>query len=147
MVKKCLFVVVLVVMSLCVGLAAVAGPLDDIKAGNQAAQSGNLKKAIELYTKAIDSKQLSRANLAVAYTNRGAAQDDMGQTDLAVLDFNRAIKADARYAIAYYNRSFAYEKRGLMDMALRDMERALALEPEDQHYQQRMQYLQFKSGK
>ena len=80
---------------------ALAGPKDDIRAGMKAAQNGDMEKAIELFTKAIKTGKLSKQNLAITYTNRGAANEDMGQTDLAVLDYNRAIKADPSYSIAY----------------------------------------------
>jgi tetratricopeptide (TPR) repeat protein len=145
MVKTCMVFAMLMVLVLTGGYAA-AGPMEDIKAGNLAAQSGDLKRAIKLYTKAIDSKKLSRANLAVAYTNRGVAQDDLGQSDLAVLDYIKAVKADPRYAIAYYNRSFVYEKKDLMGMALKDAEKALALSPDDKDYKERIEYLKYKMG-
>ncbi len=137
--------IVLVVVMFTAG-PALAGPKDDILAGMRAAQNGDMEKAVKLFTKAIKSKKLSKENLAIAYTNRGSANDDMGQTDLAVLDYNRALKANPGYAMAYYNRSFAYEKKRMFDLALKDIQRAMAILPGDGDFQHREAYLKHKLG-
>jgi tetratricopeptide (TPR) repeat protein len=123
---------------------AAAGGKEDILAGNRAAQAGDYAKAVELYTKAIESGGLSDHNLAVAYANRGSAKDDGGRTDQAIKDFNRALELDPGYAEAYYNRSFAYEKKGLLPLAVADMEKAVRLAPEDTYYTDRLKYLNAK---
>ena len=125
-------------------LPALSAAKDDITAGIKAAQAGKQKKAVELFSRAIDSGKLSRQNLAITYTNRGSAYDDLGQADLAVADFNRALKVKPKFAPAYYNRSYAYEKKGLLKLALKDMESAARLEPGDADYQDRLKYLRFK---
>lgn len=134
--------------ALCAALALImltapawAGPKDDIRAGIAAARAGRLQQAEQLFSKAINSGKLSRANLAIAYSNRGAARDDMGKTDQAIKDFTRATKADPKYDPAYYNRSYAYEKKKQLKMAYQDMRKALAILPTDPDYQQRLNYL------
>ena len=127
---------------------ALSAAKDDIVAGIKAARSGQQEKAIKLFTRAIDSGKLSRTNLAIAYTNRGSAHDDLNRADQAVGDFNSAIKADPKFSFAYYNRSYAYEKKGLLKLALKDMETAAGMEPGDADYKDRLKYLKFKaSGK
>ncbi|MGD8564677.1 MAG: tetratricopeptide repeat protein [Desulfarculaceae bacterium] len=118
-----------------------AAGVDDIRAGNDAARSGNLKKAIELFTKAIKSGRLSKENLAIAYNNRGSAWDDQGRADQAIRDYNKAVKTNPKYAEAYYNRSFAYERKGLFKLALADIKKAASLEPNEALYRERHQYL------
>ena len=87
--KNALVYSIIVLVGLCLAAQpALAGPKDDIRAGMRAAQNGDMEKAIKLFSKAINSKKLSKANLAITYTNRGSAYDDMGQTDMAVLDYN-----------------------------------------------------------
>ncbi|MBU4277562.1 MAG: tetratricopeptide repeat protein [Proteobacteria bacterium] len=124
---------------------ALAGGKDDIMAGNLAAQAGQFKKAEALYSKAIASKQLTPANLAVAYNNRGSARDDLGRTKAALADYNQAILTDPSYAEAYYNRSYAFEKMKLWPRALADAIRAAELQPNDETYLQREHYLRSKA--
>ena len=87
-VPRTLFIALLAVLAL--AAVALAGGKQDIVAGNQAAQDGQFKKAITLYTKAIESGQLTATNLAVAYNNRGSAHDDLGQPKAALADYNQA---------------------------------------------------------
>lgn len=135
------------IMILTLALPGLAAPKDFIRAGNQAARDGQMLEAVTHYTTAIDSGQLSAGNLAVALANRGAAQDDLGKTALAIKDFNRAIKADPTYDPAYYNRSFALEKQKNLRAAYQDMRKALSLMPNDPDYQQRLNYLMHELGK
>lgn len=124
--------------------AAPAGAADGkalIVQGNQAAARGEFARAVRLYTKAIDAGGLSKANLAVAYMNRGSARDDSGRTDQAIADFTRALEHDPGLDLAHYNRSFAYEKKGLIQLAAADMEKAVRLNSDDKDYQDRLAYL------
>ncbi len=142
-VPRTLFIALLAVLAL--AAVALAGGKQDIVAGNQAAQDGQFKKAITLYTKAIESGQLTATNLAVAYNNRGSAHDDLGQPKAALADYNQAILTDPSYAEAYYNRSYAFEKMKLWPRALADAIRAAELQPNDEVYLQREQYLRSKA--
>ena len=125
-------------------LSLAAGKAD-ISAGNRAAQAGQFKKAVALYSQAIASKQLTPANMAVAYNNRGSARDDMGQTKAALADYAQAIAISPEYAEAYYNRSYTYEKLKQWDKALADGTKAAELQPNDETYLQREHYLRSKA--
>jgi tetratricopeptide (TPR) repeat protein len=138
-------IIVIVMLSVfTLAAVALAGGKDDIAAGNKAAQDGQFKKAVSLYTKAIGSKQLTPANKAVAYNNRGSAYDDMGQTKAALADYAQAIAIDPAYAEVYYNRSYTYEKLKQWKKALADASKAAELEPNDETYLQREFYLRSK---
>jgi len=138
----------LMFLAACLTAAPVmAGPREDIKAGNAAAQAQNLDQAIKLFSKAIKSGRLSPDNLAVAYNNRGSAYDDKGMGDKAIADFNQAIKIKPKYAEAYYNRSFTYEKKGMLASAMKDIEQAVRLQPQDDYYTNRMEYLNHRLSK
>jgi len=126
--------------------ALAAGPASDIVAGNQAAEAGNLDQAIKLFTKAIESKKLSKENLAIAYNNRGNAHDDKGNMDQAIKDYTKAIEINPEYDAAYYNRSYALERKGCLAQALADMEKAARLVPDDPDFQQRLEYLRAKKS-
>lgn len=132
--------------SLAVGPAWAAGsnPPGDILAGNEAAEKGDLDRAIKLFTQAIESKKLSKENLAIAYNNRGSAYDDKGNVDQAIKDFSKAIETAPEYDAAYYNRSYAMERKGKMAQALKDMEKAVKLVPDDPDFQMRLSYLKSK---
>lgn len=123
---------------------AMASPKDDIIKGNQAARAGRYQQAIRLFSKAISSGRLSRENLAIAYNNRGSAQDDLGRPEQALADYTQAIKIAPSHADAYYNRSFVHEKQGRMKQALADMQTAVRLQPQDPDFRQRLNYLRTK---
>ncbi|MCF8115722.1 MAG: tetratricopeptide repeat protein [Desulfarculaceae bacterium] len=131
-------------LCLCLAAPALAGGKDEIPAGNRAAPAGKFKTAISHYGKAIEAGDLSPANMAVAYNNRGSANDDLGRRKAALADFARAIKLQPDYAETYYNRSFTYEKMGQYKKALADAKKAVALRPKDQTYLQREYYLATK---
>lgn len=134
-------------LALCLaGAAAQAGGKALIEKGNQAAMKGKMDQAAALYTKAIEAGDLKKANLSVAYSNRGSARDELGQPTEALGDFTKALELDPKNAEAYYNRSFLYEKEGLIKLAKEDMTRAVRLKPRDADYTERLKYLQFKLG-
>jgi tetratricopeptide (TPR) repeat protein len=139
--KKIVSILVLACAALYLCTPALAGGKDDILAGNQAAMAGKFKTAVKHYTRAIALGQLNDKNLAVAYANRGSANDDLGRRQTAMADFAQAIKLDPGFAEAYYNRSFAYEKSGQIKKALADIKKALELTPGDKAYIQREYYL------
>lgn len=145
MLRKCASLVVLALVSLLLAAPAeAAAPVNDIMAGNRAAEKGDLDRAIKHFTAAIESGKLSKENLAIAYNNRGSALDDKGQTEKAIADYSKSISINPRYDAAYYNRSYAYERRGKLAEALQDMERAVQIEPDDSDFQQRLTYLKSK---
>ncbi len=101
------------------------------RAGVQAQNRGIFGKAIEFYSLAIESGDLSRRDLARVYNNRGAAYKNMEFYDLAIDDYNTAIRLKKEYARAYYNRAIAFGSMGLLDDAIKDYSTALQLKPGD----------------
>ena len=85
----------------------------------------DLGAAIDAYTKAIELDP----TLAVAYSNRGSAKDDLGQPADALADYDRAIELAPTLASAYSNRGNA--KRSLRQPAdaLADYDQAIELNP------------------
>jgi lipoprotein NlpI len=74
---------------------------------------------------------LSAADKARAYNNRGNAYDEKDQEDLAIADYSTALKIDPKFAIAYRNRGRAYNAQGKYDLAIRDFSAAVRIVP---HY-------------
>src|ERR1700722_7914148 len=80
-----------------VGLgAACADPIADASAGQDALNKGDLSGAINLFTRAIDSRSLPRAGLESAYVERATAYAGLHRYDLALadLDFAQTISPD-----------------------------------------------------
>jgi tetratricopeptide (TPR) repeat protein len=66
---------------------------------------------------------------AVAYINRGNAYARKGQHDLAIADFDQAVRLNPNDAGLYYNRGRAYAKKGLADSAISDYDHAIRIDP------------------
>lgn len=130
-------------MAVALALAFAAGPAlagaldevsetiatDNVAAGLAAHSRGDNKGAIQRYTQAIESGNLSRANLAVAHNNRGNAHEDLGDLQAAMADFDRAIRLDAGFGEAYFNRAYLHYRLGRFDAAILDYDRAIQLIP------------------
>ena len=66
----------------------------------------------------------------MSYFNRGDTYDKLGQYQLAIEDFNKAISLKPDYANAYYNRGIAYVKLGQYQLAIEDYNKAISLKPD-----------------
>jgi tetratricopeptide (TPR) repeat protein len=97
-------------------------------------------------TTSIQSGQLSTADLATAYYNRGNAYDDKGDHDRAIADYDQSIRLNPQDAKPYYNRAIAYEAKGDHDRAIADYAQAIGLNPQsaDAYYNRGVAY--FKKG-
>ena len=75
---------------------------DNANAGLAAENRGDYDEAIRLYTKTIESGDLSRENLPIVYNNRGRLWLLIkGDKDLAIADFNKAIELEPQNDIVY----------------------------------------------
>ncbi len=63
------------------------------------------------------------------YYNRGIAYDKIGQYQLAINDYNKAISLDANYVNAYNNMGIVYGKLGQYQRAIENFNRAIGLAP------------------
>lgn len=85
---------------------------------------GDYQAGIEDLTRALNAK----ADPTV-YVNRGDAWAALGNDDLAIADYDEAIRRYPRYAKAYFSRGFAWMNKGMRDMALKDFQKAHILDP------------------
>jgi tetratricopeptide (TPR) repeat protein len=130
--QRILFVAILLLsLMVCVTSPGWADGWDDADAGIAAAKGGDYDEAIRLFTKAIESGELSRENLSIAYYNRGNAWQSKGDSDKAIADYTKAIEIDPKHARAYYNRGKAWKKKGDYDKAIADYTKAIEINPKD----------------
>jgi tetratricopeptide (TPR) repeat protein len=74
-------------------------------------------------------KSAKGEKLADALDLRGAAYRSQGEINLAIADYNQAIKINPKLAQAYLNRGVAYDHKGDYDRAIQDFDQALKLKP------------------
>jgi tetratricopeptide (TPR) repeat protein len=129
--KKILFVsIFLLSLMVCVTSPTWAGGFDDANAGIKAVKVGEYDKAIRLFTKAIESGELSQDNLSIVYYNRGNAWRKKGNYDKAIADFTKVIEIDPQDVYAYYDRGYAWEDKGDYNKAIADFTKVIEIDPQ-----------------
>lgn len=93
---------------------------------SQALAEKDLRKAIELYTKAIELN----SHFAEAFCNRGYAKYLLGEKEDALLDYDKAIELSPNMPEAYNNRGNAKESLGDENGAIEDFDKAIELNPD-----------------
>jgi tetratricopeptide (TPR) repeat protein len=88
-------------------------------------------EAVDACTRLIDSAwyKYRPKDLAVAYSNRGAALSAKGDDDKAIEDLNEAVRLDPQLAMAFNNRGLAFQKKKKYDQAIQDFTTALGIDP------------------
>jgi tetratricopeptide (TPR) repeat protein len=114
-------------------ILAAAAPADAQSAKQIAWCNGDGGATPELEIKGctalIQSGKSYGRNLAIAYTNRGSAYDDLRDEDRAIADHDQAIRIDPKLDLAFNNRANAYGRKGEIERALADYDQAIRLNP------------------
>ncbi len=118
------------VLASLVPAAALAGALDDARAALALHKEGDVDGAVRLYSQAIAADELEPHNLAVAFYNRGNAYSAKRRYDLAIADFDFAVKLNPEYTIAYNNLANAHVAAGDYDRAVAVYDIAIRLRPD-----------------
>jgi hypothetical protein len=116
---------------LCASTAAWAGGVADADAGLARLNAGDAPAAVELFTRAIQSKELSPERLALTYHHRGMAFHREGQSGRAILDYTTALWNQnlprAFKPRTLNNRGLAFESINDFGSAMRDYNLALRM--------------------
>ena len=119
-----------ILVASCVAMSAWADGADDVNAGYEAFARGDPTLAVELYTRGIESGELTKEGLAIAYSNRCAAIYSLGLFESAVLDCDTAIELDPDDHFAYNVRGNARAAEFEHEEAILDFEKAIELDPD-----------------
>jgi tetratricopeptide (TPR) repeat protein len=92
-------------------------------------RGASLAQQIAGCTTIIESGGDSTRTPPAAFFNRGNAHSRQGEYDLAIQDFDQAIKLDPRYADAFNSRGMSYHSKGQNDRAIQDFDQAIKLDP------------------
>lgn len=85
---------------------------------------------VELCLKTIREVSEGKIKTETAiYFFKGGLDANNGQYDLAISNYNEALKINQKFANAYINRGLAYRNKGEYDRAISDYNKALEIEP------------------
>jgi len=90
---------------------------------------GDVSKAVEAYSQALKDTGLANDRRATILNDRGVANVRLGETKLALEDYNRAIELFPEYPVAYNNRGNLLLALGQYGEAMKDFDRAIVLAP------------------
>jgi tetratricopeptide (TPR) repeat protein len=107
-------------------VSTTAAPTDDMKVCIEA--SG--EPAVIACTRAIASNAFQERDLASLHAMRGAELSRTGQHDLALADYDQAIKIEPSAASIYTGRANVYLAKGDGDRAIADYSQAIKLDPQ-----------------
>lgn len=95
--------------------------------GVAAADTGNYRRAVGLFTKAIE---FSPNAVAGMYHHRGRANAELGKQQEAINDYDSAVRLRPGYADFYIDRGNSYQELVDYDKAVKDYEEAIRLNPD-----------------
>lgn len=114
----------------CVGaIAAAADAALKAQDASTALVRGDANQAVTDFTEALKDPALPNDRRATILTDRAVAYARLGQSKLAIDDFNRAAQLFPEYAAIYNNRGNLLLALGYPEEAIKDFNRAILLAP------------------
>ncbi len=101
--------------------------MDALKVGAEAERNGDYEKAINSYSRAIESGELPKPDLVAAYNARGKVYAQRSRFEQATADFDAAIRLNPDDAFGYYNRGRITQDD---DKARQEFDNAIRLKPD-----------------
>ncbi|MDJ0949844.1 MAG: tetratricopeptide repeat protein [Alphaproteobacteria bacterium] len=114
----------------CAATAARADALADLDAAWKAYIRSDYPRAVTLYTRAIDSGELTGRHLPDAYHNRGQSYKALGRYEAAVADFDSIIDLNPYFPQVYISRGQTRRAQGKPKLAIEDFGKAIEINPE-----------------
>ncbi len=129
MFRRILMAGLLLIVPLWGAHAAGVGSARSAQAAATALVRGDTSNAVVNYTEALKDTSLTNDRRATILNDRAVAYARLGQTKLAIDDFNRAVQLFPEYAAIYNNRGSLLLALGNANEAIKDFNRAIALAP------------------
>ncbi len=107
-------------------LVATTAHANDIA---QCSQRADAQMTIDACTRVLHRATLDDRLMAMVLNNRANAYGALAAYDLALADYDQAIRLDPIYAHGYFNRGSTYLEAGRHDLAVADFTRALEIDP------------------
>lgn len=128
--RTCILNVVAVLFVFVLAMPSWGGGVDLIKKGQAAEQAGNQNAALEAYGQAIQSGDLSAAQLGLTYYRRGAIKGFLGDNVGGIDDFSKSIQHNPKHGQSYSLRGYLRGTIGQYDLAEKDHVTAIDLAKE-----------------
>ncbi len=109
------------------GLPVWGQPVNDAE---RCATASDLQERLQDCSAAIESSQLSNADLAMTFYNRGYAYQSSGNYDAAIADYDQAVRLDPAFSLGFYARAAANYEKNNYGQAIRDYDEAIRLNPD-----------------
>ena len=129
MVQRIAITALLLIVPLSGAVGAGAGSASSAQLAASALVRGDTSQAVVSYTEALNDTSLTNDRRATILNDRAVAYARLGQTKLAIDDFNRAVKLFPEYAAIYNNRGSLLLALGIPNEAVKDFNRAITLAP------------------
>jgi len=99
---------------------------EGVDAALKAHERGKYEEAIKLYTEVLANDDLSAKNQSVAFYKRGNAHLSLGDFDMAIDDYTKALAKNPNLSQAFSQRGVAYERKGKLDQSMANVTRGKA---------------------
>src|SRR3989304_1749521 len=129
MLRRAVLAIALISLSPAGAYAAAADAAMKAQDAAPALVRGDPNKAVAGYTDALKDPALPNDRRATILNDRAVAYARLGQTKLAIDDFNKAAQLFPEYAATYNNRGSLLLALGYSDEAIKDFNRAIVLAP------------------
>ena len=101
-------------------------PQDQLQTLIDLYSQGQLRQALKQATALVQQFPMS----VVLYNIQGAVLQELGQLDLSIDAYNKALAIEPNYADAYYNMGMALQRQGKLEKAIKAYNKTLAIKPD-----------------
>ena len=103
-----------------------------LKANDEEDALAQIEKMVD-----VGNPNLTKAELAEQYLQRGNAYFNLKEYESAIEDYEKTIELNPENVAAYFNRGILYFEQGKYELAIKDYEKAIQLNPDFKTYNNR----------